>query len=364
MGNERVVFIYGRSGSGKTQETVKRVLWELSTGQSVTLIVPEQQAVQTERLIAAAAQRQQPVIPTLGLDVVNFSRLANLVFREYGGLEYDYLDRGGRQLMMWRAVSDCAPELREYLRGGATAFKKGELSSSDRDLIAALLSKSDEFKNCRIAPKRLIEAQNRLDPDNDARLIRKLSDLRLITERYSALMGGRADPPDDMAALCGILEKHDYFKDRAVYFDSFVSFSPAQYEVIRHIIAQAKRCVFTFPLLPEDGGGMYRLPAETAVKIRKIADEYGVGVTGTELRRRPRFERCGDIPLFADALFDYSKSTPEVEKSRLRFIPPVISTKRRNLSRGTSADGCGFHMMDQILRAVCAGGILPWLRAI
>ena len=314
MGNERVVFIYGRSGSGKTQETVKRVLWELSAGQSVTLIVPEQQAVQTERLIAAAAQRQQPVIPTLGLDVVNFSRLANLIFREYGGLEYDYLDRGGRQLLMWRAVSDCAPELREYLRGEATAFKKGELSSSDRDLIAALLSKSDEFKNCRIEPERLIEAQNRLDPEKDARLIRKLSDLRLITERYSALLGGRADPPDDMAALCGILEEHDYFKDRAVYFDSFVSFSPAQYEVIRHIIAQAKRCVFTFPLLPEDSGGMYRLPAETAVKIRKIADEYGVGVTGTELRRRPRFERCGDIPLFADALFDYGKAAPTAEK--------------------------------------------------
>ena len=201
MGNERVVFIYGRSGSGKTQETVKRVLWELSAGQSVTLIVPEQQAVQTERLIAAAAQRQQPVIPTLGLDVVNFSRLANLIFREYGGLEYDYLDRGSRQLLMWRAVSDCAPELREYLRGGATAFKKGELSSSDRDLLRRCCQNPTNSKlpHCAGTAIGLKTGMTR----KRRGLIRKLSDLR-ITGIFRA--GRTRRPPDDMAALSGILE--------------------------------------------------------------------------------------------------------------------------------------------------------------
>ena len=75
-------FVTGLPGSGKSH-TIRTLLTDaLSRGMDCVLLVPEQQAVLWERDLAA----HLPPSAWLKLELTNFTRLANTVFRLYGGL--------------------------------------------------------------------------------------------------------------------------------------------------------------------------------------------------------------------------------------------------------------------------------------
>ena len=105
-----VEFVYGVPGSGKTSYIMSRLLADVRSGRRAFLIVPEQQTVDVERTIAG----QLPPSAQLYIEALNFSRLANRVFRERGGLVYNYADKSRKQLFMWRAIRECSPFLTEY----------------------------------------------------------------------------------------------------------------------------------------------------------------------------------------------------------------------------------------------------------
>ena len=86
-------FIIGRAGVGKStfvQDEVCRVMRE--GGDSAVVIVPEQQTVLWETRMAEAL----PESANLRLEITNFTRLSNSVFREYGGLSDSPIDEGTR----------------------------------------------------------------------------------------------------------------------------------------------------------------------------------------------------------------------------------------------------------------------------
>ena len=74
--------IYGHAGSGKTHRILSLLRRDAKAGTRFYLIVPEQQTVQCERMLLELL----PPGAQLRGEVLNFSRLANLVFRHYGGL--------------------------------------------------------------------------------------------------------------------------------------------------------------------------------------------------------------------------------------------------------------------------------------
>ena len=117
-------FIIGRAGVGKStfvQDEVCRVMRE--GGDSAVVIVPEQQTVLWETRMAEAL----PESANLRLEITNFTRLSNSVFREYGGLSDSPIDEGTRTLLVWRAMAEVMPLLRTC--GDRTASgKKGALS--------------------------------------------------------------------------------------------------------------------------------------------------------------------------------------------------------------------------------------------
>ena len=92
-------FIFGAPGSGKTHR-VFELLRECPDNSF--LIVPEQQTVVAERL----ALERLPFTAQLGFEVLNFTRLANRVFRRYGGLSYHYINPSMRSLFMWKTLND------------------------------------------------------------------------------------------------------------------------------------------------------------------------------------------------------------------------------------------------------------------
>ena len=227
-------FICGRAGTGKTTRICELAAESLASGRRVFLLVPEQQAVDAEaRMTELIGGR-----PALTLEILNFKRLCNRIFREYGGLSYNYITKSGRALLMWKALSELSGQLNEYSSG----------SKNDVSLVSNLLGAVNEFKTYRITPSALersmkLLSEDESDPQSQARakkLADKLSDLSLIYADYLALVSlGLDDAADDLTKAAELLREEKFFADSDVFLDSFNGFTPQEFEIVRLIMRQA-----------------------------------------------------------------------------------------------------------------------------
>ncbi|MBE6657011.1 MAG: hypothetical protein E7604_01060 [Ruminococcaceae bacterium] len=274
-----MTLLLGKSGCGKTHAVTEEIGALLSGGASVILICPEQEAVIAERRTTA---RFSGVIPTFGLEILNFGRLPERVFREYGGLTDQLLSEGGRRLLMHRTLADVAPYLREYSR-----------CVEDEAMIDKLLAAIAEFKMFCVPPAVLENAGNTL-PAGYRRLSDKLADLSLIYAAYEALLH-RAyhDPQDALTALDGVLDEHDgaFFAGKHVYLDGFNGFTAQQYRIIAHMLRRAEQVTVTLGC-PADMDGepdwMLRRIIETRRNLTRMAEGMHITVSISELTENRR----------------------------------------------------------------------------
>ena len=235
-------FIYGESGFGKTHKVAELIKRDALKGIHTFLIVPEQQAVASERMML----RLLPPSAQLNLEILNFSRLYNRVCREYGGLEYNYITKPAKQLLMWRTISELRPMLEHYSK----AYDK------DSSLTDIMLGAVGEFKANGITPASLERAADKLP--GDSYLGAKLRDIALIYSAYCAYVSESfSDSADDLSKLYAILKKHDFFKGCNVYIDSFTSFTAAEHSVIEEIFAHAANTTVTISLRSEAESDIY-----------------------------------------------------------------------------------------------------------
>lgn len=236
-----ISFIMGTAGVGKSTLIYEKVAEELKNGKKIIYLALEQQAVESEQAIADITEN----INTLGLEVLNFKRLSNRVFRVYGGLSYNNISRGARLVIMWQVLSELSPELDEYK----------DVSLSDRQLISLLLDMIKEFKQSGISPELLEKAANELKANEESEgIARKLSDIALIFSGYEAVLHGSFDDPsDDITRAAEKLKEHasdgeNFFEGYNVYIDGFDGFTKQEYEIIRQIMRLADNVIISLCL--------------------------------------------------------------------------------------------------------------------
>ena len=275
----KLTFVLGKSGCGKTHFVTEEIGALLGGGASVILLCPEQEAVIAERRMT---ERFGGVVPTVGLEILNFGRLPERVFREYGGLTDQLLSEGGRRLLMHRTLADTAPFLREYGR-----------CTEDEGMIERLLAAVAEFKMFCVPPATLEKAGNTL-PVGYRRLSDKLADLSLIYAAYEALLHREYhDPQDALTSLDTVLEEHDgaFFAGKHVYLDGFNGFTAQQYRIIAHMLRRAEHVTVTLGCDADQGEEpewMLRRILETRRNLTRMADTLGMTpavVALTENRR-------------------------------------------------------------------------------
>lgn len=266
--------VIGGAGTGKTAEITERIRLDLGAHRRAFLIVPEQETVASELRMLELL----PPSSCLDLEILNFSRLANLVFRKYGGLTYNYVQKNVRSLAAWNAVRMTSPVLREYASHG-----------HDASFSELMLSAIEEFKAYSVTPIMLETAMKR--EGTSERLCRKLYDLSLIYSVYEDLLSkyGRSDGADDITKLAEALSSHDFFEGANVYIDSFMSFTGAENEVISHIIRQAEHCVVTLCL--ERDGMQFDTTRRTLGVLERLAEKSGKEVKYTYLSENMRAKK-------------------------------------------------------------------------
>ncbi|MBQ8164105.1 MAG: PD-(D/E)XK nuclease family protein [Clostridia bacterium] len=256
-----VRILLGNKGSGKSTRIISALKQNAETKKRAFLIVPEQKTLICERIIA----EQLSPDAQLYIEAVNFTRLANKVFREYGGLKYNYINAGGKNLIMYRAICACRNELSEY------DIKKGREKGS----VSLFLSAVSELKAYGITPKRFEESVSLLESSHQKK---KLSDLALVYKTYEGILSDSfSDPYDDMMALDIALKEHPFFEGCDVYIDDFHGFTGAQFNILYSIVSQADNVTVAFdmPSYAKDGKMQYLKLAKTYSSFFKMCRRLG-----------------------------------------------------------------------------------------
>ena len=338
--------ICGPSGCGKTSLLIDAIRKDILDGKRCFLLVPEQQAYISERDLPAVL----PQNAGLFFEVVNFSGLAEDVFREYGGVTQGAVDNGIRSLLMWDTLRTLAPLLRQY----------GKSAGGDATLTSLMLQAVEELHSNGIEADRLESAAKQL-PEGCA-LQKKLYDLALVDAVFRSKTEScfGSDPSDRLLRLAKVLREHRYFEGCRLYIDSFTSFTVQEYAVLREILKQADSV--TVSLLTDDFSSSlphFESTVKTAKRLQKLASEADTPVQKTALAAKtegkPRALSILERDLWR---FDLTRDAREIPEDR----SALRSTVCANLYEESEA--AALHILELVQNGLRYGDIAVVVRDI
>ncbi len=322
-----ITLLSGRSGSGKSFRIEDEVVRLINAREKkVCVIVPEQETVVWEARFAEIL----PPSANLRLEVTNFTRLANSVFREYGGLSDVLIDDGARLLILWRAMMAVWGDMRVY----------NKLSSREDRNLPILMRAIDELKGSGISPAEADAALGTLLSENDdeigenheentgknkkGSLADRLNDVVLVYSAYESLLSGEyIDKADREGKLAEKLRECPFFEGKAVFIDSFLSFTSGQERIIREILRGADDVTISFVCDLVRGGDeagedvilrenetfsdelQFTETTQALLRIEHLCDRVGREFQRIHLWENRRHEGRDDLSMIERHLFDY-----------------------------------------------------------
>ncbi len=231
-------FIYGRAGSGKSTFCLENIKKKIEKGAAgpLILLVPEQFSFQAEKNVLKYLGEKG----AFGVQVMSFSRMAQKVFSETGGLARKHMNTAGRSMLIYSIMSRSSGRLKVF---GKAARKQGFVSGVS-DIIT-------EFKRYSITPE---DIKNGIDAVEDIALKNKLEDIYIIFSEFESRLHERyIDPEDDLTMLASKIDMSHIFDGAEIWVDEFASFTPQEYRILEKLFTKARRINVT--LCSEDGGG-------------------------------------------------------------------------------------------------------------
>ena len=290
-------FIYGRSGTGKSTEVMRRASAAAAGGTHVFILVPDRDAVSVERRVSSSAGAEN-------IDVVTFRRLSNFVFRRLGGICRTYIDAGAKKVIMHGILADLAPELYEY----------GSVSRTDTAITEALVKARGELMRNDVLPSQLAEASEKIS----GRTGRKLSDLSHIFAAFDKEIVSRWEDPDGMISAASEMDGTvGFFDGCEVYIDAFSSFTSQQYGMIEKIMRGSKNVCVTLAYEPdEDKNEPAFMSLEyTDRMLKATADGAGCDIGRVDILRTPTRTDSEALTFLASNLWSSSRRVrPRYEK--------------------------------------------------
>lgn len=265
-GKTTVTFLYGTDTNKKTEYILNKIRDDVDNGRSAFWLVPEQNALACERLLASELDPSAQ----LYAEVLNFSRLCDKVFRVLGGLKYNYIARNGKNLIMYLAIKHARENnlLKEY------TIAEGR----EHGCVSLFLDVIGELKSYAVTPAALLEASEKLESD---RLKNRISDLVCVFEKYNEILSSKySDPYDSIIKLADMLSDEsgegvprcDIFDGASIYVSSFYGFTGAQMNVLKRVFAKALNVTVSLDVAKDElKETHYTKLAKTDKGLRKIA---------------------------------------------------------------------------------------------
>lgn len=205
-------------------EIKSRIAPLIEKGRRVFLIVPEMETLIAEE---EAAKSYPPYAPRF-FEVTNFSRLANTLFREKGGLTEDPYDKTAKALLMWRALSEAMPLLSENTKNDVSvgtveralrAVNEMQQLAVDRDTLDEALTEDEILKNGRLSGK--------------------VRDLSTIMDFYGRLLREDGKITSQLSRMAEKLSSDpEIFSDACFFLEGFSSFTEVEYEILSLLLSR------------------------------------------------------------------------------------------------------------------------------
>jgi len=259
--------IFGLHGTGKTAKIYEYLGRCVEEKKHAFLVVPEQYAVSAERTLIEKLGNPA----NMYIEVINFKRMCNRVFRESGGIVSKIPDAVTKQLAMCQVLEQTSEFMYEY---GAV--------SKDVDFAPKMLAVVEQMHMARISPDDIEKAMPSVESEN---LKNKLHDICLSYEAYRSYMENKLEFPGDMLdhlyeILCGF----DFFNGKTVFFDSFYGYTAQELAIIGKIIETADNVYATFICNGEKMvDASFDRCTSAAAAFRKLADKNGVEIKDIHL---------------------------------------------------------------------------------
>ncbi|MCI8332252.1 MAG: hypothetical protein HFE78_05455 [Clostridiales bacterium] len=300
-----IQFIYGSSGSGKSTLIDQKIKACAEEGKQVLLLVPEQAVLSFERRLSELCGDRL----SFHVQVLSFRRLANTIFRAVGGLKYDYVTKGEKAVILWRALTTIEPFLQKY-RG---------VTLKERSFFAEMVACMDECKAYLVTPAKLEAAANALT-EVHAPLADKLHDLSLLYAAYqSAMQNEFDDPADDLALLLEKLPEADFLSSYTVMIDSFYGFTGVELSIIAALFSQCTDCFITLPY-DRTENIMYDSLRQTDRALRRAAEASGQELKpDILLDQHPRFKQ-EDLAFLEQHLWHFAATPFEKTPSHIQLV--------------------------------------------
>ncbi|MCH5316372.1 MAG: PD-(D/E)XK nuclease family protein [Eubacterium sp.] len=290
-------FVFGRSGFGKTEYCFSQIEALVKGGEkNILLITPEQYNFTAEKRL----------LKSLGEADINkvenssFSRLSNEAARLYGGNALPVLSKGGKAVLMKKAIDSVKDKL--------TVFNNKTDSSS---FVVSMVRIYDEMSSCDISSADLLSVSSAVEKEI---LSRKLFDMSLIIGAYGKLLNGNYfDSADELSRLYEKLINTDFFKGRSVFIDGFNGFVASEYKILELIIKEAKNVTVTLATdsyFGSDQFDLFTYVNKNAKKLQSIAEKYGIPVEFVTLEKN--YRTSDEALLFAEKNL-YSRRAEQYE---------------------------------------------------
>ena len=255
-------FILGKSGSGKSTETLK-IAGELADSNlPVMLIVPDQSTFECEKTLldVFGAKKAEKVL------VFGFSRLCKYVFELTGNSADNVIDEGTRAVVMSLALEELTEKLRLLSSKGS------------KSLVDVMLQTVSDLKKSSVTSDELRSASRLVD---DETLKTKLNETALISDTFDALVSqSYIDPMDDLTRLDDILQKNNILRNYTIIFDGFSGFTMQQLKVVRSLMRDCAATYFTLTLDPLTDGSeeVFATSQQTYKILKEYAKRDGVDI--------------------------------------------------------------------------------------
>lgn len=332
--------ITGPAGAGKTNCITDCIRDSVLSGKSGNyLIVPEQYSHEAERELCSKCGSSL----SLYAEVLSFTGLARKVSALFGGINADYLDKGGRLLCMTLAVRNLS---------GSGSLKAFHRAASSPAVQNSLLDAVDTLKAADIGAEALFAASASCEGE----LQQKVEDLAALLSAYDAVVAnGHADPEDALSFLAEQIKTNGFGKGLQFYFDGFTDFTAAETEGIKALLDAGADVTLALTLDSLEGGNnLYLLPRLTAKELADYAGNYEhVSLTAEKKKPDTHIVKCDsleteceyaalkclelvktsgcrfrDIAIAARGFDDYR---PVLESACLKYGVPLFISRRRSL---------------------------------
>lgn len=231
---EKVKFIVGRSGAGKTRicyDAIKAHLQETTSYEPLMLLVPEQFNLQNQRDLA---KYLSPGL--LRAEVMSFNTLAREVFREVGKEQVTVIEDLERMIILKRLIEVHKKEIVFYKK---SIHNIGFLEAMNRfitvlEQAGMTVGHLDELKK-QEAVGVLFES--------------KLSDIETIYQSFQTYLGERyVTIEKNMTMLAHLIAKSKRLEKTSIWIDGFYGFTHTQLLIISELIKKAKDVTITLPM--------------------------------------------------------------------------------------------------------------------